>query len=213
MLYLSLSKLVTVSLNQVGDAGLPLLATNLAKESSWASSLLDKTVEGPGLLVGAWASKCHFKVSFDIPITLAARYTDAPCHTILLAFSMASAVYFFFSLPIFIPYLNSLTFIYLFIYLVFNVAFNTVQVISRWVVGKAQETSTYSWSRFCTVSYQPMPMTNGPKTGPWLHSGNTLRSGFGSRPDLRGGRRECYHCVTMALSYLYSTLQTNKSVL
>ena len=66
---------------------------NLAKETSWASSLLDKTVEGSGLLLGAWASKCHFKVSFDIPITLAAQYTDAPCHNILLAFSMASAVY------------------------------------------------------------------------------------------------------------------------
>ena len=110
MLYLSLSNLVAVSLNQVGDAGLPLLATNLAKETSRASSLLDKTVEGPGLPLGVWATKCHFKVSFDIPITLAAPYTDVPCHTIVLAFSMASAVYFFFSLPIFIPYLNSHTF-------------------------------------------------------------------------------------------------------
>ena len=44
----------------------------------------------------------------------------------------------------------------LFIYLGFYVAFNTVQVISWWVVGKAKETSTYSWSRFCTVNYQPM---------------------------------------------------------
>ena len=32
--------------------------------------------------------------------------------------------------------------IYLFIYLGFNVAFNTVQVISRRVVGRAEETST-----------------------------------------------------------------------
>ena len=31
-----------------------------------------------------------------------------------------------------------------FIYLGFYVAFNTVQVISRWVVGRAEETSTYS---------------------------------------------------------------------
>ena len=43
----------------------------------------------------------------------------------------------------------------LFIYLGFYVAFNTVQVISRWVVGRAEETSTYSWSRFCTVNYRP----------------------------------------------------------
>ena len=33
-------------------------------------------------------------------------------------------------------------FFYLFIYLGFNVTFNTVQVISRWVVGRAEETST-----------------------------------------------------------------------
>ena len=38
------------------------------------------------------------------------------------------------------------------IYLGLHVAFNTVQVISRWVVGRAEETSTYSWSRFCTVT-------------------------------------------------------------
>ena len=31
---------------------------------------------------------------------------------------------------------------YLFIYLGFYVAFNTVQVISRWLVGRAEETST-----------------------------------------------------------------------
>ena len=34
--------------------------------------------------------------------------------------------------------------IYLFIYLGFYVTFNTVQVISRWVVGRAEETSAYS---------------------------------------------------------------------
>ena len=32
--------------------------------------------------------------------------------------------------------------LHLFIYLGFYVAFNTVQVISRWVVGRAEETST-----------------------------------------------------------------------
>ena len=39
-----------------------------------------------------------------------------------------------------------------FIYLGFYVAFNTVQVISRWVVGRTEETSTYSSSGFCTVN-------------------------------------------------------------
>ena len=39
-------------------------------------------------------------------------------------------------------------FIYLFIYLGFYAAFNNVQVISRRVVRRAEETSTYSWSRW-----------------------------------------------------------------
>ena len=39
-----------------------------------------------------------------------------------------------------------------FIYLVFYVAFNTIQVISRRVVGRAEETSTYSSLGFCTVN-------------------------------------------------------------
>ena len=44
---------------------------------------------------------------------------------------------------------------YLFIYLGFYVAFNTVQVISRRVVGRAEETSTYSSLGFCTVNCRP----------------------------------------------------------
>ena len=42
-----------------------------------------------------------------------------------------------------------------FIYFGFYVAFHTVQVISRRVVGRAEETSTYSWLRFCTVNCKP----------------------------------------------------------
>ena len=37
----------------------------------------------------------------------------------------------------------------------FYVTFNTVQVISRRVAGRAEETSTYSSSGFCTVNCQP----------------------------------------------------------
>ena len=44
---------------------------------------------------------------------------------------------------------------YLFIYLGFYGAFNTVQVISRRVVGRAEETSTYSSLGFCTVNCRP----------------------------------------------------------
>ena len=43
-----------------------------------------------------------------------------------------------------------------FIYLGFYVAFNTVQVISRRVVRRAEETSTYSSSGFCTLNCHPM---------------------------------------------------------
>ena len=47
------------------------------------------------------------------------------------------------------------TLVNLFIYLGFYVAFNTVQVISRRVVGRAEETSTYSSLGFCTVNCRP----------------------------------------------------------
>ena len=47
--------------------------------------------------------------------------------------------------PIFYVYYN-------FIYLGFHITFNTAKVISRQVVLWAEETSTYSWSTFCTVS-------------------------------------------------------------
>ena len=42
-----------------------------------------------------------------------------------------------------------------FIYLGFYVTFNTVQVISRRVVGRAEETSTYSLLGSCTVNCRP----------------------------------------------------------
>ena len=68
-----------------------------------------------------------------------------------------------------------------FIYLGFYVAFNTVQVISRWVVGRAEETSTYSWSRFCTVNCRPT-VSN--------YQLSHLRPCWEPNPGLRGGRRE-----------------------
>ena len=42
----------------------------------------------------------------------------------------------------FFSYAGDCTFTVMFVYLGFNVAFNTVQVISRRVVGRAEETST-----------------------------------------------------------------------
>ena len=50
------------------------------------------------------------------------------------------------------PYQTTLLELNLFIYLGFYVTFNTVQVISQRVVGRAEETSTYSLSGFCTVN-------------------------------------------------------------
>ena len=41
--------------------------------------------------------------------------------------------------------------IYVLFYLSFKVSFNTVQFISQWVFLWAEETSTYSWSRFCKL--------------------------------------------------------------
>ena len=77
----------------------------------------------------------------------------------------------------------------LFIYLRFYVAFNTVQVISRWVVGRAEETSTYSSSGFCTVNYRPTASN---------YQLSHLRPCREPNPGLRGGRRECYHFATVA---------------
>ena len=66
----------------------------------------------------------------------------------------------------------------------FYVAFNTVQVISRWVVGRAEETSNI---HLVKVLYCKLP-TNG-KQLPAFH----LRPCQEPNPGLRGGRRECYH--------------------
>ena len=74
-------------------------------------------------------------------------------------------------------------------YLGFYVTFNTVQVISRWIVGRAKETSTYSWSRSCTVNWRPTASN---------YQLSHLRSGREPNPDLRGGWQACYHSATMA---------------
>ena len=76
----------------------------------------------------------------------------------------------------------------LFIYLGFYVAFNTVQVISRRVVGRAEETSTYSSLGFCIVNCRPTASN---------YQLSHLRPCRGSNPGLRGGRRECYHSATV----------------
>ena len=79
-----------------------------------------------------------------------------------------------------------------FVYLGFYVAFNTVQVISRWVVGRAEETSTYSSLGFCTVNWRPTASN---------YQLSHLQPWRGSNPGRRGGRRECYHSATVAPFY------------
>ena len=69
------------------------------------------------------------------------------------------------------------------VYLGFYVAFNTVQVISRRVVGRAEETSTYSSSGFCTVNCRPTASN---------YQLSHLRPCREPNPGLRGGRQECY---------------------
>ena len=59
----------------------------------------------------------------------------------------------------------------------FYVAFNTVQGISRRVVGRAEETSTYSWSRFFIVNCRPTAD---------IYKLSHLRSGREPNPGLRG---------------------------
>ena len=67
----------------------------------------------------------------------------------------------------------------IFIYLGFYVAFNTVQVISRRVVGRAEETSTYSSLGFCTVNCRPTASN---------YQLSHMRPCRESNPGLRGGR-------------------------
>ena len=76
-----------------------------------------------------------------------------------------------------------------FIYLGFYVAFNTVQVISRRVVGRAEETSTCSSLGFCTVNCRPMASN---------YQLSHLKPCREPNPGLRSGRQECYHSATVA---------------
>ena len=84
--------------------------------------------------------------------------------------------------------------LFLFIYLGFYIAFNTVQVISQRVVGRAEETSTYSWSRFCTVNC---------RTTANNYQLSHFRPCWEPIPGLRGGRQECYHSATVAPNFQF----------
>ena len=73
-------------------------------------------------------------------------------------------------------------FTYLFIYLGFYFQRCTGHIMT--VVGRAEETSVYSWSRFLIVNGLPTAST---------YQLSHLRSGRELTPGLRRGRRESYH--------------------
>ena len=86
----------------------------------------------------------------------------------------------------------------------FNVAFNTIQVISWWVVLWKEETSIYSWSRFYTVNCQPSVSK---------YQIFHISSGVWAT-DLRGGRWVCYHCATVTpWSALFSWISREQKTL
>ena len=78
---------------------------------------------------------------------------------------------------------------------------NNVQVISRRVVGKAEETSTYISSGFCTVNCQPTASN---------YQLSHLRPCQEPNPGLRGGRQECYHSATVAPDSLHDFTVANE---
>ena len=57
------------------------------------------------------------------------------------------------------------------------------------MVRKAAETSTYSWSRSCTVNCRPTASN---------YQLSHLRSGREPNLNLKGGRQECYHSAAVA---------------
>ena len=65
----------------------------------------------------------------------------------------------------------------------------STQVISRRIVGRAEETSPYSSLGFCTVNCRPTASN---------YQLSHLRPCWESNPGLRGGRRECYHSAIVA---------------
>ena len=74
------------------------------------------------------------------------------------------------------------------IYLGFYVAFNTVQAISRQVVGRAEETSTLSSLGFCTVpGIEPWPQRWEARVLPLCHRGPLPRL----EKDLEAGGFSC----------------------
>ena len=81
----------------------------------------------------------------------------------------------------------------LFIWVLSLLSFNTVQVISQRVVLCAEETSTYSWSRFYSVNCRLMASN---------YQLSHLRSGRDTNSDLRGGRGECYQSARIILYFL-----------
>ena len=89
----------------------------------------------------------------------------------------------------------------LFFYLGFYIAFNTVQVTSRWVVRRGEETSTYSSSGICIFNCWP--------TGSNYQLSH-LRPSQELNSSLRGGSREFCHSATMAPFWIFKSVNMLK---
>ena len=70
-----------------------------------------------------------------------------------------------------------------------NTLLGTLLIIMYQVVGRAGETSIYSWSRFCTINCRPTASNYQP---------SYMRTGWDLNSDFTGGRQVCHHCATMA---------------
>ena len=77
---------------------------------------------------------------------------------------------------------------YLFIWVLVSLSTHCIGHITTGIVLWTEETSTYRWSRFCTVNCRPTASN---------YRLSRLRSGQDSNSKLRGGRRECYHSYTV----------------
>ena len=82
-------------------------------------------------------------------------------------------------------------FLFLFIW-----GFTSLLTLNR-SVGRADETSTYSWSRFCTINCRPTASN---------YQLSHLRPCWEPNPGLRGGRQECYHSATVAPTHRQTNL-------
>ena len=100
-------------------------------------------------------------------------------------------------------------------YFVFFITPSTLSIILWWVVGRAEETNTYSWSRFCTVncwpttsSYQLFHMRLGRALNSELRGENTIQHG----PQVTSTYNHQYTSALMERKFLGSAVLSPGSI-